>query len=189
MTPFLYDPENINSPIILLDHGECRYTKKALNAEMIGGGIAVIISNSDELLDDDPNNYDDGLGEKIKIPTVIIPRKYGEKIKEYMKQSPALALYVTLSISFKMVYIIVIKEQSRVVNVQLFLNSADPRSIHFFVEFENFFKRLGDKVKIEPIYKYYNCLWCDYSKGITNPNCVDEGRYCGVTNQGKKIIF
>jgi hypothetical protein len=103
MTPFLYDPENINSPIILLDHGECRYTKKALNAEMIGGGIAVIISDSDELSDNDPNNYDDGLGEKIKIPTVIIPKKHGEKIKEYMKQSPALALYVTLSISFKMV--------------------------------------------------------------------------------------
>ena len=88
-----------------MDHGDCRYTKKAYNAEYNGAKIALIISDREELTDRDPNNYDDGTGEKIKIPTLIIPSKYGKKIKDFMKNNPSLAQYVTLSINFKMVFL------------------------------------------------------------------------------------
>jgi hypothetical protein len=177
MKPFAYDLDNINSPIILLDHGECRYTKKAWNAELIGGGLVIIVSDKDDLTEDDPSNFDDGLGEKIKIPTVIIPKTQGNKIKEYMNGNPVMSLYVTLRIHFKM-------EQETNVNFKFFLNSADAKSIQFFSEFENYKNQLGERLNFEPIYKYYTCTWCDYEKGITNTNCVNKGAYCGSTNQG-----
>lgn len=103
MSPFFYFQEGNNSPIVMLDHGDCRYTKKALNAEFIGGVVVLIISDKDELTEGDPNNFDDGTGDKIKIPTVIIPKKHGDKIKEFMKNNPVNAQFVSLSIKFKMV--------------------------------------------------------------------------------------
>lgn len=69
-------------------------------------------------------------------------------------------------------------------DVKYYLNPADARSLQFFVEFEKFYNQLGDKAKIVPVYKYYNCIWCDYKAGLKNPNCIDNGKFCGVPNQG-----
>jgi hypothetical protein len=104
MAPFLYsnDPDNDNSPIVMLDHGNCRYTKKAMNAENIGARVALIVAKDDNLENDD-DNYDDGLGSSIKIPTVIIPNSVGEKIKNFLKTNPDKQIYVAMSIDFKMV--------------------------------------------------------------------------------------
>ena len=79
-----------------------------------------------------------------------------------------------------------IKEITKVVDVKFYLNPADSRSLQFFVEFEKLNKQLCDKVKIEPIYKYYNCTWCDPKSSLKNPFCIGDGKYCGITNQGKK---
>jgi hypothetical protein len=97
-TPDLY-------PIVMVDRGNCTFVTKARNVQRVGGLFALIINNNDEDIDKHVIP-DDGTGSDIYIPTVLISKKDGEMLKNYMlmnRNSPAPLKNIILSIEFKMV--------------------------------------------------------------------------------------
>lgn len=71
-----------NSPIIMVDRGSCHFTVKARNIQKAGGKIAVVINNNDN----DIKNIvmsDDGTGDDITIPLVLISKTDGKILKDY----------------------------------------------------------------------------------------------------------
>jgi len=100
--------QNDYYPIVMVDRGNCNFVTKARNVQKIGGLFALIINNNE---DDDIDQLimaDDGSGSDIYIPTVMIYKNDGEKLKKFMsenKNNAANRLFsdVVLNIEFKMV--------------------------------------------------------------------------------------
>ena len=70
------------APVILVDVGGCRLSKKAQNVEFIGGKLMLLVTKNEQLIDE--LNYDDGFGNTINIPTVIITKSLGDQIKKHI---------------------------------------------------------------------------------------------------------
>jgi hypothetical protein len=89
------NPEVDKVPVIMIDRGECHFTAKVKNVESIGGHIALIVDKASSK--SSPSNIimsDDGTGQDITIPGVLIGYKDGEIIKSFYKQNPGVDIIV-----------------------------------------------------------------------------------------------
>ncbi len=92
-------------PIIMVDRGNCTFVTKARNVQKIGGGLALIINNEIEEIDR-VLMTDDGTASDIFIPTILISKSDGDKLKEFFnshKDEEKVLSSITLSVEFKMV--------------------------------------------------------------------------------------
>lgn len=100
-----YESSPDQYPIVMVERGNCTFVTKARNVQRIGGLFALIVNNNDENINKMILS-DDGTGSDIYIPTVLISKKDGERLKKYMienKNSPASLRNIVLSIEFRMV--------------------------------------------------------------------------------------
>ena len=88
------------TPIFLVDRGKCTFVTKVRNVERAGGSLAVIIDDSFE----DVHKVimsDDGTGTGIRIPAMLIGKKEGQILKDFLtKSSPEVAAKASLSAEF-----------------------------------------------------------------------------------------
>lgn len=66
---------------MLIERGNCPFVRKVRNVERAGGKLAIVIDNTDE----DIKNVvmvDDGNGNGIRIPSMLISRKDGNILKK-----------------------------------------------------------------------------------------------------------
>ena len=78
------DPDDILTPIVLVDRGGCHFVTKVRNIEKAGGSLAVVI---DDKLDEIPKHVimsDDGTGAGIRIPSMLIGKKDGDVLKNFL---------------------------------------------------------------------------------------------------------
>jgi hypothetical protein len=68
-------------PIVLVDRGQCTFVTKVRNLEKLGVKLA-IIADSEEEKSENLIMADDGSGKSINIPSFIIRKHDGEKLKE-----------------------------------------------------------------------------------------------------------
>lgn len=109
-----YDSNPSRVPIIMVDRGNCSFVQKTRNVQNLGGRLAVIVDNVDE----DSSNImmiDDGTASDILIPTVLISKKDGEKMENFMiknKQDPNTLKQIIVGFEFKMVILFLLSESS-----------------------------------------------------------------------------
>lgn len=80
---FSGDPDGILSPIVLVERGGCHFVTKVRNVEKAGGSLAVIIDDQEDI----PVHTimsDDGTGGGIRIPSMMIGRKDGKELKDFL---------------------------------------------------------------------------------------------------------
>lgn len=92
-------------PIVMIDRGNCTFVTKTRNVQNLGGSLALIVNNNDDNVDN-ILMMDDGTGSDIYIPTIIISKKDGDKIKQYMmdKGNNTEIHDIIMNIEFEMVY-------------------------------------------------------------------------------------
>ena len=88
------------SPIILLDRGECSFVKKVINAEKIGAQAVLVINSNFEDVSE-LIMADDGNGKYVTIPAELINKSDGLILKNYMKENPGQE--ISIEIDFKLV--------------------------------------------------------------------------------------
>lgn len=79
-------------------------------------------------------NQDDQLGDSIDIPTIILRNSEGAEIRRFITENPNSE--VVLNIKFTGV-----KDGN--LNIDLFMKSDDPKSLHFFKEFKGYYDKLS----------------------------------------------
>ena len=167
---------NTYSPIAIAVSGLCSYSQKAKNVQNAKGAGLIIVSNKNDFAEDD--NYDDFDGMELTIPTLIIKKESGDILLDYIKNNPN--DNIILSLNFTATAQIKGK-----VNIKLYLRSDQIKAIHFFTEFKNHMKKLGDKLNFTPVYKYTACEYCtsqDDLKVEPVDACFKNGKYCGGFN-------
>jgi len=81
---FTGDPDGILTPIFLVERGGCSFVTKVRNIEKAGGSLAVIIDDSNNNVRDIIMS-DDGSGAGIRIPSMLISKRDGTILKNFLK--------------------------------------------------------------------------------------------------------
>ena len=181
-------------PMILVDQGQCSYSRKALNVQLRGGLSMLIVDDDNDLDNNDKYNVLDLRGNSITIPSLIIPRNYGDIIKNYIRsqkikretEKGRLPEPIIISVRFSAY------NPDGTVEMDLFMSSDDVNAVYFFKEFENYKDLLGEKLKFVPIYKYHSFPSYTASNYIDmqqNAPCIakKELHLCSTNNTDLRI--
>ena len=88
MEQWVENDEETHSPVFLVERGDCHFVTKVRNIAYTGGKMAIIIDNQNENITKVIMS-DDGTGAGIRIPSVLIGRRDGKKIKEWFETASA----------------------------------------------------------------------------------------------------
>ena len=159
-------------PMYIVDQGQCSYSKKALNVQLRGGGAMLIIDDDNDLENNDKYNILDLRGNSIKIPTLIIPRNYGDVIKSHFYSNKNVLEPIIISVKFSAY------NPEGKVEMNLFMSSDDLNAIYFFKEFNGYRQHLGEKLQFTPVYKYHR-----YQAYISSNDLEDKNSPCFSKNK------
>lgn len=168
---------------MLVDRGSCSFVTKVRNAERAGASLVVVI---DDRVENITNVImgDDGTGTGIRIPSMLIGRDSGQKLKDFAITSERAA---TLAAEF------VMKNPDNVVEMEFWYSTDNVLALDFLKEFDRHMYRLSDYVDFKPRFVTWSCPMCTDAFKMTE--CFGDGKYCAPnTNmlsnrQGRDIIL
>lgn len=105
-----------------------------MNVRNKGASVMLLVSSTNDF--DDENNFDDKLGEKVDIPTVIIRSSVGDKIKKYIESNTFNKPIMSIKFSGRV-------WDNGNFKMEMFLRSDDVKSLHFFKEFNVYYQKLS----------------------------------------------
>lgn len=114
----------------------------------------MIIDNTDE----DINRIimsDDTTGTGIKIPSMLISKKDGLKLKQFMQVHKTDEDRVVLLADF------IMENPDNRVEYDFYYSSSDDRALDFLRDFEEYNALLGNKVLFTPRFVSWSCPNCD----------------------------
>lgn len=182
------DPDIDPSPIVLVNRGNCSFTQKARNVEHAGGRLAIIIDDKISENPEDVIMVDDGSGNGIMIPSILISKVNGDYILKEMEDDRGThnGTLVQLYASFDM------SHPDNRVEWDFWYSSANDKALNFLKDYYELHVKLGDKALFTPHYAFFACIECD--KITKERDCFGNGKYCaldGLSNKlkGKDILY
>jgi hypothetical protein len=172
----------------MVDMGKCSFVQQTRNIERNGGALAIIIDNKNEEIDDITLS-DDGTGQGIRIPAMLISKDEGERLKEFLRNADEEQRKKTsLTAEFK----VEVRDDNEV-NVELWYTASDDKSLDFIRSFKEFVRPILGEINFYPRPVTWSCPHCEQS--WKNKNCVSDGLYCAMQHDnnlhidGKEIIM
>lgn len=161
-----YRPSNF----LMLDRGSCTFVTKARNAQYARADALIIVDNVNEPAED-VYMIDDGSGDDIYIPSVIINRNDGQKIKQLLLEGP-----LTIELEFPV-------EKTDEVYFEVVMSSSNKEMYDLLYQLRSLITSFkSDEFAFYPVY---------YSQthpflGIPSPagekseyqDCYYKGKYC-----------
>jgi len=121
------------TPFWLAMRGECSFVQKVRNMENIGVALGIIVNDKEDNEDGRPLMFDDGTGGGIRIPSMMISKRDGmilidwlSKNKDYVESIVMMAEFLTNP-----------KDDNRV-DMELWYSSTSSRALDFIEDWENF---------------------------------------------------
>lgn len=163
--------------IALIDRGDCNFVEKVYQAQQARAAGVVVVDNKGEGWL--PIMADDGTGERVQIPSIIISKGDGAKIKKYMSNNPSKKVQVEIAWGLP-------RPDGRV-EWELWM-PPNPNTVtrKFIQDFEEVMEVLGaDNIDFKPMYKLYNNslgkMGYDDEK-----DCTNDGKYCWPSDSNVK---
>lgn len=157
---------------MIADRGNCTFVEKVRHMEAAGVAVAIIVDNEVESVNSIIMS-DDGSGAGIRIPSLLISKKDGEKLLNFLKTANASELQ-----QISMVADFNIKRPDNRVEYDIWYSSSNDVALDFFVNFNSVDERLGDKVLMTPRFVFWVCETCDDE--YLDEHCYGGGRYCAT---------
>lgn len=126
---------------------------------------------------------DDGNGNGIRIPSMLITKRDGEVIKEFLlEKKEKIALMATFQFD---------RPDNRV-EYDFWYTSSDDRALDFIRDFKENHVAFGQDVLMTPHFAFWTCEMCDTS--ILKRDCFAEGQYCAINDKnlnttGQAILY
>jgi hypothetical protein len=146
-----YDPDTDPSPIVLVERGGCSFVNKVRNIEHAGGRLAIVVDEKDENIEN-VIMVDDGNGNGIRIPSMLISKHDGNEIKKFVLEK---GRHVSLMATFEMD-----KPDNRV-EYDFWYTSSDDRALDFIRDFRTNHLQFGNDVLMTPHFAFWTCEGCD----------------------------
>ena len=174
-----------NFKILLVYRGGCSFVHKARIAQNAHYSMIIIINNMNTDIKNVIMN-DDGTGNDIKIPIVMISKKNGDILVDYIKQNSNEKIFVEINF---------IKKSSEKVDFKLFFSSSEKRAYTLINNLKQYLYKFGDQVTFTPIYVAHPDPSYDKNFPKHTKNCLSKGKYCyfpketTITQDGIKILM
>ena len=125
---------------------------------------------------------DDGTGAGIRIPSMLISKKDGKLLKDFLLSSSAeVAIKASLAAEF------IMENPDNTVEWSLWYTSSNDRALDFIKYFyEDMQKFSMIDVDFSPKYVTWSCPNCD--DAYKKRECVSNGKYCAMNHQGQYVL-
>lgn len=165
----------------MIERGNCHFVIKAQNVEKFGGVMTLVVDNKSDETADHIVMSDDGQGASVSIPTFLVAKSDGAKLKDTINKPPsddkALAWknMVILQADINMM-----SKTDQPIRVDLWYSSA-AELLHSGIDFEAYAKMqdiFGDQVIFQPRTMTHNCPGC--SQEDKDRLCASGGKLCPI---------
>ena len=161
---------NDPNPIVIIRRGECTFVQKVRNVQKGGGKFAVIVDEKDRENVKYITMVNDGTGNGINIPSVMINKIPGEKIIDfYQSQDELVRNQIKFVMNFEL------SHPDNHVEYDLLLSTYQDKALDFVSGFKSYHEKLGNSVTMTPHYFSWPCLECD--EEIKEKDCFGNGKY------------
>jgi hypothetical protein len=124
---------------------------------------------------------DDGTGTGILIPSMIISKKDGEKLKDFLKTASAEdAFQASLQVEF------ILENHDNTVQWQIWYTSANDKALDFIKNFREDVTSLNTDAEFTPRIVTWACPSCDGE--LKKKECVSNGKYCAMNHKGTYVL-
>ena len=166
-------------PFMIADRGGCPFVQKVRNMEEAGVAMGIVVDNSDEDISDIVMS-DDGTGAGIRIPSMLISKKSGQKLIDFLKTASQEELQqVAIQASFDM------SRPDNRVEYDIWYSSSNDLALDFIQDFMKLDHRLGEGALMTPRFVFWVCEECDDE--FMKKNCFGGGKYCATDSGNAKI--
>ena len=192
LTPATQHSQNLYQDdfrILVTKRGSCSFVQKARNGQKAGYSMIIIVNNLDTKIKN-VIMADDGSGNDIYIPIVMISLDDGTKLINYMENNKGKNKNIIAEINF-----LNKKEEYERINVKFFFSSSELRAYELFNSLAQYIDKFGSQVNFTPIYVVHRAPFYDEENPIRTINCVSKGKYCyfpkdtTITKDGQAIIM
>ena len=183
------DPDDVVSPIFMVESGECSFVTQVRNIEKAGGSLAIIIDKKNEDISK-VTLSDDGTGAGIRIPAMLVSKGDGEILKKFLLESEEkVKRQTSLTAEF-----LIQTYADNSVYAEMWYTSSDRKSLDFVKNVAEYVEPiLNDRLIFEPKFVQWSCPHCD--SDFKRKNCVSGGNYCALQHDqnldldGREIIM
>ena len=179
MTTAEGDPDTEPSPIYLIMRGNCTFVQKVRNVEHAGGALAIVIDNRFENIENVIMS-DDGTGNGINIPSVLIGKTDGQKLIDFIENADE-KTFAVLYAKFE------IENHQNKVDYEFWYTSSNDRALDFIRDFEEYHEKFDEKsVSIKPRFVIWTCPGsCD--SNMKAESCFSDGKYCAFERSNLRL--
>jgi len=165
--------ESYLNKFAIIARGNCTFVTKVRNAEKAGASVVIVV---DDRVENITNVImgDDGTGTGIRIPSMLVGKDSGQKLKDQM----VLGQGVTLSAEF-------ILPNYEIAEVEFWYSSNNDVALNFIKEFDNYVHRLEDNISFTPRFVTWACPLC--TDDFKEKECLSDGKYC-APNHGYSMF-
>jgi len=154
--------------IVMLDRGNCTFVQKVRDAENIAANAVVVVNSDNSLI----TMADDGTGRNVGIPSVLITKREGDRLKAAVSAGTRIMVEMRWSMP----------HPDNHVEWDLWTSSGDSIAAAFLQEFEQPALALsdGDHASFTPNYGIIDGTWyqCHEAMKPCGAQCTNGGRYC-----------
>lgn len=188
----LGDPDAEPSPIVMVNRGGCPFTKKVRNIQHAGGTVAIVIDNKENEEMDDILMVDDGTGNGITIPAMMISHEHGLKILKYMVDGDE-DEHTNNSTNVSLMAAFDIRHPDNRVEWDLWFSSNEEIALNFLKNYREFHEKLGNQTLFTPHYTF-----TDFPRSMQNKmedDCLSKGKYCIISQKsndkraGRDVLY
>jgi len=161
------------NPIVIVRRGDCSFVQKVRNVEHGGGKLVIVVDDKNDENVKFISMVDDGTGNGIVIPSVLINKDPGDMLIDFFLQNEENdANTVKVMASFD------ISHPDDHVEYDLVFSTYSDRALDFISEFRQYHDKLGGRAQMTPHYISWPCLTC--SEDIIDNDCFGNGKYCAL---------
>jgi len=166
--------------IVMVRRGQCSFVTKVKVAAQKGAHAVLIVDREDSALTggelhDNVIVADDGYGDQIHIPSVLISKEDGAKLIDAVKRSK-----VVVELAWEV-------PVNHVVDVDMWMSSASAKSMDFVKAFAEKRKTLKKVVSFTPHYTVFSMDSSD--PGVYSDLCLDTtGEFCAEDPDGSGLV-
>lgn len=161
------------TPFYMARRGNCSFVQKVRQMESIGVAVGIVVDDKAEQIEDVLMS-DDGTGGGIRIPSMLIGKKDGEKLLTWLSNaSEQDYLQLVVLCEFEMAY-----NADDKVYYDFWYTSSSARALDFLEDFHAMEEKLHGLAEFTPHFVFWECPDCD--PNYTSSDCFGGGKYCAL---------
>jgi len=165
------------TPVMVTQRGNCPFWVKALNAELAGARMLIVVDDKYEDVETKLMVDSAGQGESIHIPSVLLTKQAGDKLIESLKNKDEQVSNIRVVYDFSL-------NTGENVEYHIWYSSSNAQSFRFLKDWKQYDEKLASSAAMVPHFAHFSA-YSDPQNPSAPENCICGTAYCGTDPDGE----